>query len=256
MTSAREAVRTASSNPASEPAGKVAAAGAENLGPVPCGTAHALDQRGVAVGSSRQAPGAAHLPPVIGRRADQGDPAPLFEGQHPVVLQRYERLGGQLAGEIAVRAAVDRIGLVAPVAERIFEQTEAVFSLQHVPAGLVDPLHVDPSLRRQVLQMVQIALRNHVPVQSGIHRQRRAILGRPHAVRLHFGDGRVVRHDEAVEAHPAAQQVGEQPPVARSGHAVDHVEGGHRRPGSGIHGRPIGSRYSLYMRTRLMSTVL
>ena len=55
-----------------------------------------------------------------------------------------------------------------------------------------------------------------------------------------FGDGRVVRHDEAVEAHPAAQQVGEQPPVARSGHAVDHVEGGHRRPGSGIHGRPIG----------------
>ena len=169
--------------------------------------------------------------------ADHGDLLRLGrQWQRPaVVLQQHGGALGSLAGDLTVGGVVQHRLDRGLVDVGVLEQADGELGRQHPPDGLVERFFADQTLLDGLGQVgVGGVVHDHLEVEPGVD----AAGGRVGEVtREVLGDQRMhrvgVRDHEALEAERAAQHVGEQPLVARGGHAVEVHVGAHDvgRPG-------------------------
>ena len=116
----------------------------------------------------------------------------------------------------------------------ILEQTEAILGLKHTAACLVDVGLADKAFVESLGEYAHEGVRRHIHVGAGFEGAYTVFKGVAHAVVGHLVYRGIVGNYKIVEAPLVAEQILKQPLVGGGRHAVDDIERGHERCGSGV----------------------
>ena len=222
---------------------EVGASGIQHLCLVAHSLFHGLQQRFVLIEAGNQAPCARHVALAVAQRADKGYASLFLQGQYlAIVLQKYECLGGNVAGLRAVGWSEDLFlgTLLVAIAIRVGKESELPLGLQDASAGGVDSGFRHLAFGYRLSQRATITVRHHVHVGTGVQGKCRYGLEIAQTVVHHLGDGSIVGHDHSLEAPHATQHIGKQPAVGGGRYALEGVEGGHYTHGACIDGGLVG----------------
>ena len=129
-------------------------------------------------------------------------------------------------------------GVAVPI--RVIEQPQLIFRLKHPAAGCIDCFLAAASGAYGIGECYQPG-RNHIHIKTGFEAlDSRVFLGSTYPVIAKLLQAAVVGYDKTLEAPLVAQQVGQEPLVACSGHTMHGIESRHDGTCSGINGSLVG----------------